>query len=1005
MKRNIFLSFTYTAISIFLSFSLFAGDCTVDWGTTHQPIKGFGASNAWTGSTMPDNLETFFFNTTGSNLGISIIRMRIPDSNGGEIPSIKKAQIINPLITVWGSPWTPQNTAWKSTGSLNSGCLISTYYQAYADYLTKYVKDLATNNSINLYACSVQNEPDWDTSGSYEMCTWTAEQMHQFVKNNLGPAMQAGNPTCKILMPESFGCSLALSDPALNDAAAAPYVGIVGEHFYGLGGTEPKNPPAYPLAVSQGKEYWETEYYNNYNGTDAYDATMTEGLNTARQIHNAMTGAEFNAYHYWWFQSGGTNTNSGLLPSGCTDPSCAPKYAYCFGQFSKFIRPGYIRIDTTLAPVSGVYVSAYKNAATGDFAIVAINSNTSITSQRFVLSGGMNPATVTPWLTDATNNLIQQAAASVSAGAFTYNLPASSVVTFYGNSGTVPTTPTNTPTLTPVPCSVMLDDCEDGNTANNWGGSWYNYVSNTSTILPSPFVMTAPGMTGSSNYCASMTGNIAAGAYGGMGCNLNSAGTGVDLTGYTGVEFYAKGTGSYWFQLTQSTITGSYFGYAVNVSSTTNWTKFTVNFPADLTQRYGGPGTLTLNSIIALQWASNANGAMDLQIDNIKFLQPCGGTPTNTPVVTNTFTDTYTRTITATPTMTRTNTFTATPVLTGTDTPTSSSSPTNTLSCTPTLTRTGTPSFTMTVTPSNTPAGTYTFTPTVTLTVTRTHTLTSTVVYTSTFTPTATLTGTMVNSRTSTPTSTLTFSPTPTPTFTATLAGTVTFTPTVTLTVTRTHTLTSTPVFTYTNTPTITPFYSVTVTPSQTAFASTPTFTLTYTETQTQSPSSTATASQTALPVLTYTPTMTLTTTFTSTPVASATRTPIITSTPTLTRTPVNTPSFTATGTAVRTATATITAAAGIAGSVIYPNPFNPAKDDLRFCVDMATAGAVKFRLYSRSFRLIREAEAGNAAIGKNICLIKKEMLTGMASGIYYAVILNEKTGERSKPAIVFLIN
>jgi O-glycosyl hydrolase len=857
----------------------------------------------------------------------------------GEIASFQKARVRNAGIIVWAAPWSPP-AAMKSTNDVNCGVLLAANYQAYANYLTKYVKDFATISGTALYALSAQNEPDWDTcSAGYEGCTWTAEQLHQFVRYNLGPALQASSPGVKLMMAESFGGSLAMTNPTLNDAAAEPFVGIIGEHSYGLPGDEPHTHNAYPLAVTLGKEYWQTEYFNNH--LSAYDAGMTEGINTAREIHNALTIGEFNAYHYWWMISGSVS-NGGLVPQGCATAACAPKNTFCFGNFSKFIRPGYTRIDTSLIPSSGVYVSAYKNSLNGDFAIVAINANGSNTSQRFVLTGGMATTSVTPWLTDSSNSLIQQGTAAVSGGAFIYLLPASSVVTFFGNSGTVPTTPTFTPTITPIPASILLDDCEDGNNTNNLGGAWYNYVSDTSTIIPDPFVMTSPGMAASSNYCASMKGNIATGSWGGTGTNLNAGGTGVDLTGYTGVEFYAKGNGSYWFQLTQSTITGSYFGMSVDVASTTVWTKYTVLFAANLTQRYGGPGTLTLNDIIALQWASNANGAMDLQIDNVKLLLP-GSTPTSTPNITATRTpsitmtftrtaspsNTYTRTATRTPsasafasssaTFTRTPsptfTRTATPTFTNASTFTRTASPSPTT--TGTFTRTGTPSFTATITLTTAPSNTNT--PGNSSTFTRTSTYTPTSSFTMTSTVTPTYTRTTSPTRTVTPSFTFTITLTRAPSNTNTAGNTSTFTRTPTFTATSSvsvsasATASMSQTSSYTRTSTATSSASASVSPLNTnTFTRTPTSSVQPTSTSSVSPSNTYTITPSWTMTCTRTSTATLTESPDLSPTESATGTPPTpTHTPTITlfetELPTDTITPTDTGTATNTRTSSLT--------------------------------------------------------------------------------------------------
>jgi len=65
-------------------------------------------------------------------------------------------------------------------------------------------------------------------------------------------------------------------------------------------------------------------------------------------------------------------------------------------------------------------------AADNRIVIVAINTNTSATSQAFTLSGA-SATTATPWVTDGTRSLVSQSDVTVSGGGFTYSLPAQSV--------------------------------------------------------------------------------------------------------------------------------------------------------------------------------------------------------------------------------------------------------------------------------------------------------------------------------------------------------------------------------------------------------------------------------------------------------------------------------------------------------------------------------------------------------------------------------------------------
>jgi len=405
-----------------------------------------------------------------------------------------------------------------------------------------------------------------------------------------------------------------------------------------------------------------------------------------------------------------------------------------------------------------------------------------------------------------------------------------------GVCGASTNTPTYTATTTPTPGpGFILDDFEDNNTVNELGGPWYKYNAATSDNFA--FNLEAPGYI-SAAYSAHITGTVNAGDYGGFGTNLDAgADVPVDLSAYEGIEFYIKGNStSTWLQFTQPSVTDyDYFGKVVNV--TTAWTKVTVLF-SELLPRSGSVTTpLTINEIVAIQWANNGEGAFDIQIDDVKLLPASAATPTNT----STHTATYTHTSTYTNTNTATNTATDSPTSTNTATYTQTE-PANTATHTYTHTNTHTATDTATV-PTSTNTHTATVTDTVIPGSTDTNTYTATYTHTSTNTYTATPSAT--NTGTNTP-----IVPTNTYTNTATYSATNTSTYTATHSATNTSTYTSTPLATntntgtYTNTATRTHTYTRTNTP----VPPTLTFTNTYTHTPTQTHSYTPTATATSLP-------------------------------------------------------------------------------------------------------------------------------------------------------------
>lgn len=108
----------------------------------------------------------------------------------------------------------------------------------------------------------------------------------------------------------------------------------------------------------------------------------------------------------------------------------AQKRAFVMGQYRRFVRPGDFRIGTSTQR-GPLRTSAFRNTSTGRFAIVLINATTAAATQRVNLRG-ITASSVTPWITSPSQSLQQQAAVSVSGAAFTYNIPAQSIVTFVG---------------------------------------------------------------------------------------------------------------------------------------------------------------------------------------------------------------------------------------------------------------------------------------------------------------------------------------------------------------------------------------------------------------------------------------------------------------------------------------------------------------------------------------------------------------------------------------------
>lgn len=393
----------------------------VDWNNVHQTIDGFGGGVVFLDAGLDPmtsaNMNTLY-GTNSGQLGLSLLRVRIdPTTNwsaalsDGQLAAQHGAGIL-------ATPWTPPAIMKSNNEATNGGSLLPLQYATYASYLRNFWNYMSANGAP-LKAISIQNEPDF--LATYESCLWNSNQFLAFFQTNLGAFTGM-----TIMMPESFQYDHTLSDPTLNNAATVTNMNLVGGHLYGNGNAG-VTIQDYANAHNKGKPTWMTEFLVN-------DQTIGTAITTAQQISDCLTVGNMSAY-IWWKCIGDAN---GLISAA----GVAQKRGYVMAQFSRFVRPGNIRID---ASASLATVTAYRDTNSGTFAIVAINTNASSSiNETFILTNFTSTSIVTPWMTTAALSLAPQNAVAVTNSSFTYAIPAQSIVTFAGAA-------TNfAPTLTPI---------------------------------------------------------------------------------------------------------------------------------------------------------------------------------------------------------------------------------------------------------------------------------------------------------------------------------------------------------------------------------------------------------------------------------------------------------------------------------------------------------------------------------------------------------------------------
>jgi glucuronoarabinoxylan endo-1,4-beta-xylanase len=415
----------------------------VNWNTLHQTVDGFGASaTGYASGFTPQQADQFFSVETG--LGLSLLRIRpIADkqdldcgcvanitphhcvkglSSQIESGDLKVAQTATSRgVRLFATPWSPP-AEMKSSGKYCAAGSMKgdpANYSKYAGQLADFLS-LLRENAVSLDAISVQNEPDLDND-RYDTCRWTGKEIHDFIPFLSKAISGAGFESVKIATPEQSTWAFDLASETMSDPSVADKIGLVLGHAYGS-----ENPSGYPSVG--GRHVWQTEVGDG----ERFDGSMANGLRWARSIHNYMT-IGVNAWMYWSLACGETHFNHSNNMCLTDSNENLAKRAYVLGQYSKFIRPGWQRIGITNE--GPLLVTAYRGPGK-EFAIVAINAYRSpVRDQAFALNGVTSlHSSITPWVTSSSISLKAQPPLSLTANtaAFTYTIPAGSIVTFQG---------------------------------------------------------------------------------------------------------------------------------------------------------------------------------------------------------------------------------------------------------------------------------------------------------------------------------------------------------------------------------------------------------------------------------------------------------------------------------------------------------------------------------------------------------------------------------------------
>jgi O-glycosyl hydrolase len=308
-------------------------------------------------------------------------------------------------------------------GVRGASCRSGDWRQAYADYLVQYAKDYAAAGVPLSY---VGPENEGNLSVPQDIMLMSPVQTADFMEVLGATLARSGLSTraeCCAAISWKYAQQYAAAIKA--DAQANTATALLTSHGYF----------AAPNSRLTGwtKPVWQTEWapFGFAPWDPAWDdGSPSSGFTWAQNIHIGLTAANLSGFLYLWGANTSTTAmtgpNTGLVE--VKGNTLAPSgRLWAFASYSRFIRPGAMRIGTTTSD-AGLEVSAFRNSD-GLTVVVVLNSARSRQAAIFSLHG-LGASHVTPYLTDTSHQLSPQTPSTPKHSSFNAILSPRSLVSY-----------------------------------------------------------------------------------------------------------------------------------------------------------------------------------------------------------------------------------------------------------------------------------------------------------------------------------------------------------------------------------------------------------------------------------------------------------------------------------------------------------------------------------------------------------------------------------------------
>lgn len=473
-KKILSLTLMAAIVAVFITAPMpvrAATTITIDPTIQYQTLEGWGTSLAWWGNACGNWTDTQEKNELldkvfgQEGLALNVARYNIggsenPDHEhmraGGEVPGYQ----VTPGVYDWtadagqrsilqgaidrganiteaflNSPpyWMTysQCTAGSSNGLSNN--LYDDSYDEFADYITEVLKHFRDYWGVTFRTVSPFNEPStpfaWTAGGSQEGCHFDGDKQNQMI-TALGQSLADKGLTTEISGPEETILDWGISSYNGYDNTSKNYLKQLNVHTYH--GTQREQVKC--LAFKENKRLWMSEV--GFGGSSGHDHNdMALSLELANGIIMDMKYIQPSSWIYWQVVENETyDGNWGMIHANFTgdnDFSLTKAY-YAFGQFTKFIRPGYKFIGSNIGTASdNNTIAAYDEI--NHKAVFVIKNNGTGADYSFDLTKFASTGTVNVYRTSPSENLAQLPDVQAVNGYINTALPDDSITTYVIN--------------------------------------------------------------------------------------------------------------------------------------------------------------------------------------------------------------------------------------------------------------------------------------------------------------------------------------------------------------------------------------------------------------------------------------------------------------------------------------------------------------------------------------------------------------------------------------------